>query len=121
MHAHTQDCDGGLRQWLLIAVCVTAVCGVLGAVFHGKGDGTRPSRFLDDDEDDEYPPNSGGAPAMGLNLGPMEAAQNGDHSNGAMGGGTNLPTLAEEDGVSPLPGGSVASDLPGSCGSSVTS
>lgn len=123
-HAHTytqQPCDGGLRQWLLTAVCVTAVCGMLGAAFHGRGDGTRPSRFLDDDEDDDY---AQPAPAMGMDLGPMEAAQNGgggNESGDAGGSGTTLPTLAEEEGVSPFPGGSVSSDLPDSCGTSVTS
>ncbi|CAM9493743.1 unnamed protein product, partial [Ectocarpus fasciculatus] len=44
------ECDGGLRTWLLTTVCVTAICSVLGAIFHGRGDGTRPSRFLDDDD-----------------------------------------------------------------------
>ncbi|CAM9900851.1 unnamed protein product, partial [Scytosiphon promiscuus] len=49
-----KECDGGLRTWLLTTVCVTAICGILGAAFHGKGDGTRPSRFLDDDDDDVW-------------------------------------------------------------------
>lgn len=49
-----QECDGGLRNWLLTTVVVTAICGVLGAVFHGRGDGTRPSRFLDEDDDDVW-------------------------------------------------------------------
>ncbi|CAN0401172.1 unnamed protein product [Ectocarpus sp. 12 AP-2014] len=38
------------RTWLLTTVCVTAICSMLGATFHGRGDGTRPSRFLDDDD-----------------------------------------------------------------------
>eukprot|EP00752_Nemacystus_decipiens_P002962 g2752.t1 len=50
----SKECDGGLRNWLLTTVVVTAICGILGALFHGKGDGTRPSRFLDEDEDDVW-------------------------------------------------------------------
>ncbi|CAN0048996.1 unnamed protein product, partial [Ectocarpus sp. 8 AP-2014] len=41
---------GSDRTWLLTTVCVTAICSGLGAIFHGRGDGTRPSRFLDDDD-----------------------------------------------------------------------
>eukprot|EP00903_Cladosiphon_okamuranus_P007644 g7413.t1 len=47
-----KKCDGGLRNWLLTTVIVIAICGALSAGFHGRGDGTRPSRFLDDDDDD---------------------------------------------------------------------
>ncbi|CAM9561866.1 unnamed protein product [Laminaria digitata] len=49
---------------------------MLGAVFHGKGDGTPPSRFLDDDDDysdddvDSF--NNGGSRPAGLDLAPME-------------------------------------------------
>lgn len=49
-----QECDGGLRNWLLTTVCVTTLCAVLGALFHGRGGGTRPSRFLDADDDNAW-------------------------------------------------------------------
>lgn len=88
----SQECDGGLRTWLLIAVCVTAVCGILGAIFHGRGDGTRPSRFLDDDDDDYVEDDEGiGEIQTGMDLGPMEAG-------GSAPLGT-LPTLAEVGGI----------------------
>ena len=39
-------------------MCVTGVCGILGATFHGSNDSSRPSRFLDQDgdgyADDDY-------------------------------------------------------------------
>lgn len=87
-------------------MCVTAVCGILGAAFHGKGDSTRPSRFLDDDDDDDDRP----VPVMAMDLDPMDGAAN-VHARPA-GGALTLPTLREEGGISPMPGGSVASEIP---------
>lgn len=88
-------------------MCVTAVCGILGALFHGKGDGTRPSRFLDDDDDDDDDEDGDyGQPStaaeIGMDLGPM------DSSRPAALPGPTLPTLAEEGGVTPNGGHSVA-------------
>lgn len=48
---------------------------MLGAVFHGKGDGTPPSRFLDEDDDsadDVESFNNGHGRPAGLDLAPME-------------------------------------------------
>lgn len=78
---------------------MTALCGILGAIFNGRGDGSRPSRFLDDDgydEDQEHP-------APGLDLEPMDGVTN--YSTNAV--PSALPTLVEEGGMAPNGGGGV--------------
>lgn len=89
---------------------MTGVCGVLGAVFHGRADGTRPSRFLDDGEEGDDDEESYRHP-QGMDLRPMEVAT---------ATGPPLPTLVEE--ASTDNGDhSVISDAQESCGTSVTS
>lgn len=100
-----QECDGGLRNWLLTTVVVTAICGVLGALFHGRGDGTRPSRFLDEDDDvwgvggDSVGVNvsssAGGVEGGGMGLGSTE--ENGS-SRAEDGGFRETPALKAEEG-----------------------
>lgn len=109
---NAQECDGGLRKWLLTTVVVTAICGVLGAAFHGKGDGTRPSRFLDDDDDDvwgvDHDVDSEAGVSVSVNSGVeggggagLASTGNNSSSSGGEGGGFNgaTPALkAQEEG-----------------------
>ena len=111
-----QECDGGLRTWLLTTVCVTALCSVLGLLFHGRGDGTRPSRFLDDDDDDvwgaEEDSVSSGVVGLGSTVnnisgggGGNGVGNNGSEGNGGVGGGVTPPFKMEDGGAG---GGGVA-------------
>lgn len=109
-----QKCDGSLRIWLLVAICVTGVCGLLGALFHGRAEGTRPSRFLDDgdEEDEEMGQDTGYGPPQGMDLRPMDSVPVSKPP---------LPTLDEEGSSIDNGDRSVVSDAPDSCGTSVTS
>ncbi|CBJ31844.1 expressed unknown protein [Ectocarpus siliculosus] len=78
-----KECDGGLRTWLLTTVCVTAICSGLGAIFHGRGNGTRPSRFLDDDD-------AWGVDDDSINVSVSSAA-------GGTGGRASPPEMGPED------------------------
>lgn len=105
-----QECDGGLRNWLLTTVCVTAICAVLGALFHGRGDGTRPSRFLDEDDDDVWGvgddddsvgvsvSSAGGGIEGGGGVGLAPTGNNSSSSGGVGGGFKATPELKAEEG-----------------------
>ncbi|CAM9542639.1 unnamed protein product [Pylaiella littoralis] len=101
-----QECDGGLRMWLLTVICVTAVCSALGALFHGRGDGTRPSRFLDNDDDDDDDNDTWGGVddgSFGVSVSVSSVGGNGhgptsDANNSATTGRVTPPLKMEEGG-----------------------
>lgn len=70
---------------------MTAVCSILGVLFHGRGDGTRPSRFLDDDDDDNT---WGGVDDRSVDAGVSVGV------NGAGGGGGGLGPMGDANSVS---------------------